>query len=392
MKQKLLFIITKSNWGGAQRYVYDLAGALTDHYEVAVALGGDGELAEKLRTANIRTIHIPGLQRDMSLSKELRALWQMSAIIRNEAPDILHVNSAKAGGLGTFLGRLHRVPRIIFTAHAWAFNEDRPPAARLLAKGFHWLTVLFSHTTICVSHAIQAQMDWPFVSHKMVVAHPGRTVPACASRKAARHELCALHPSLARYTNDVWIGTIAELHPIKRITVALQAMAQLVRTHPALRYVVIGDGECRAALTEEIAQRNLTEHVFLVGHIHEAARLLGAFDIFILPSKSESYGYVLLEAGLAQVPVVATDVGGIPDIVTHTESGLLVPPDDPAALSEQIDTLLRDTTRRTAYATSLHAVALHRSVAHMATDTIAIYRAGNCAQGARDSHAGRATV
>ena len=126
-RKKVLFLITKSNWGGAQRYVYDLVTTLDkSQFDVVVALGGNGILVEMLNHAGIRTIIIQSLARNISIKNELSFARELWNILRIEKPDVFHVNSSKAGGVGTFLGRLSRVPRIIFTAHGWAFNEDRP--------------------------------------------------------------------------------------------------------------------------------------------------------------------------------------------------------------------------------------------------------------------------
>jgi len=153
-RKKVLFLITKSNWGGAQRYVYDLATHLDQtKFEPVVALGGDGELVTLLDHAGVRVIRINSLTRDISLKKEKEFASELYKIIRIEKPDILHVNSSKAGGVGTALGRILRVPRIIFTAHGWAFNEERPWWQRMVIKFLHWVTVLLSHRTIAVSGA-----------------------------------------------------------------------------------------------------------------------------------------------------------------------------------------------------------------------------------------------
>lgn len=127
-REKILFLITKSNWGGAQRYVYDLAVTLDkEQFEPIVVLGGDGVLKNMLEHAHIRTISIKTLQRDVSIKKEFAFANELRKIIKEEKPSVLHVNSSKAGGVGALIGRLTGVPRIIFTAHGWAFNEQDQP-------------------------------------------------------------------------------------------------------------------------------------------------------------------------------------------------------------------------------------------------------------------------
>src|SRR3989338_7709209 len=103
---KVLFVITKSNWGGAQRYVYDLATALLrENYEVAVAVGGQGLLAENLKMAGIRVVGIPHLERDVNFFKETLSTLYLWKIFKSEQPDIIHLNSSKVGGLGAIAAR-----------------------------------------------------------------------------------------------------------------------------------------------------------------------------------------------------------------------------------------------------------------------------------------------
>ncbi|MEX0930774.1 MAG: glycosyltransferase [Candidatus Paceibacterota bacterium] len=373
-KQKIVYVITKSNFGGAQRYVHDLATSLdTDTYDIAVVLGGEGILTEKLQERGIRVLPIATLKRDISLMDELRTFHSLYKIISAEKPDILHTNSSKAAILGGIIGWICFVPTIIFTAHGWAFNEERPPLHKTAIKLFHWITVLLSSTTITVSNSMKEQMDWPYAEKRMRVINPGRDISHFYTKEEARKKLTKYNTALTAHKEDIWIGTIAELHPIKRIDIAIHAVETLLTTYPNLRYVIIGDGEQRVWLQNLVAKRKLTEHVFFIGSITEAATYLPAFDVFTLTSQSESYGYVLLEAGLARVPVVASNVGGITDIVTNRESGLLVPPADIYALIDAVDSLLKEPENRTAYSEELHALATTRTVENMVQETLAVY-------------------
>lgn len=373
-RKKVLYLITKSNWGGAQRYVYDLATTLDLHtWEPVVACGGNGTLVEMLHHAGIRTITLNDLERDISLKKEWRFFWSLYRLLRTERPDVLHLNSSKASGLGALAGRLARVPHIIFTAHGWAFNEDRPYWQKVIIKTLHWITVLLSHRTIAVSSGLLRQLRWPGAWRKMKVINPGRTIGAMYEAAEARAELLSRHPALSLYHADPWLGIIAELHPIKRHAVLIQAVAHLIHTHPTLRLVCIGDGSLRAELEALVQAHNLADHVFFLGNVTEAARFLKAFTITTLPSKSESYGYVLHEAGLAGVPIVATAVGGIPDIITHEVSGLLVPPDNVEALTSALDRLLINPTEAEHFAAALKQSVGERTVTRMTTATTALY-------------------
>jgi len=352
--KKVLFLITKSNWGGAQRYVYDLATNLpTGEFETVVALGGNGPLGAKLQAAHCRVVPIPSLTRDISPTKEWSAFRDIQEVGRSERPDILHVNSSKAGILGALAGRLVGVPLIIFTAHGWAFNEDRPVWQKLSLKILHWLTVLLSHRTIAVSNQVKMQMNWPFVQHKIIVIHNGRAIDNLFSYDEGRTFIINKEPRLREFQSDFWTMTIAELHPVKRHEAMIEVMKKMADSDVNVRHLIIGDGETQEMLRTQIDALGLQEHVFLLGRIDEASRYLRAADLFVLASRSEGLPYVLIEALQAGVPIVATKVGGIPEVVEDGVSGILTEPLDNKALFEAILSLIRDgdTRRRLAAGT-----------------------------------------
>jgi glycosyltransferase involved in cell wall biosynthesis len=373
-RKKVLYLITKSNWGGAQRYVYDLATNLdTEKFEPVVAMGGNGILAEMLHNSGIRTVTLYALQNSTSITAATAAGRELYHLLRTEQPDIFHVNSSVAGFIGTAVGRLARIPRIIFTSHGWAFNEDRPATEKFILKFFHWLTVLFSHRTIAVSTGLLNQMRWLGAWRKMKVINPGRTIGVMYEKEEAREKICDFFPRLAPYHNDPWLVCLAELHPIKRHMILFEAIATVIKNHPNVRLLCIGDGTLRADLENKIAALGLNEHIFLVGHLTEAARFLKAFDIALLVSKSESYGYVLHEAGLAGVPIIASDVGGIPDIVTNENTGLLITPDNQEAITAAINRLLDNPQLGTQYAQTLTQALATRTVAAMVKKVETLY-------------------
>src|SRR3989338_9863030 len=127
-KRKILYVITKGNWGGSQRYLFDMATSLPKNkFDVKVAIGEGGLLKERLLENGIKVISIPALQRDISVMKEIRSFVSLYKIFRTSPrPDVVHLNSSKASALGALAARIAGVPRIVFTAHGWPFKEDRP--------------------------------------------------------------------------------------------------------------------------------------------------------------------------------------------------------------------------------------------------------------------------
>jgi len=348
-KKKILFVITKSNWGGAQRYVYDLALSLDKStFDVSVIAGGNGLLAEKLQSAGIAVTSLDSMQRDVNLKKEFLSALELFKIFRKTKPDLVHLNSSKAGGLGALVARLAGVKNIIFTAHAWAFNENRGTLSKMFISFLHWMTVILSHRTIAVSDSVKEQViHMPFMKNKIEVIHLGMDTYDFKEKEEARVSLRVkknsnsnLNLNEAEPENDIWVGTISELHPVKGIPYAIDAIALIRDERPELniKFYIIGEGEQRALIEKQIVKRRLESRVFLTGFIDEAKTYLKAFDIFTLSSLSEAFGYSILEAGLAGVPVIATEVGGIPEVID--EAGILIQPKSGRALAEAIKKLI----------------------------------------------------
>lgn len=303
--KKILFVITKSNWGGAQRYVFDLATNLPkDKYEVTVALGGNGLLAQKLQETGTTIYRSVFLERDVSIDKDIKSFFELYRLFKKVQPDIVHLNSSKAGGLGALAARLAYVPNIIFTVHGWAFNEPRPAWQREVIKLTQWLTVLLSHKTICVSFfdANQTKL-WPLIKNKIHTIHNGIAPMQFGSGDVIRHSF----PTGVRIT-----GTVGELTRNKNQI----ALIEEAKHNPDICVAIVGEGENRGVLEEKIKKYNLGERVKLFGFL-PASEVLRGFDVFALPSLKEGLPYVLLEASLAGLPIVANRVGGVGEILDN---------------------------------------------------------------------------
>ncbi len=335
-KKKILFIITKGNWGGAQRYVFDLATNLdAGHFDVAVAVGEGTALREKLEARGVRVISLAGLTRDIVPIADLGTFGALLSLFRKERPDIVHLNSAKAGGLGSLAARLMGVPRIIFTVHGFAFYEDRPWIERATIKGVSWLTILFSHATIVLNNRDTASLsEWPCVRGKLRNIKLGIKDTAGFGKQEA---FLKLKEAGMAMREGPLIGTIAELHKNKGLRYLVEALALLPKD---VSLCIIGNGEERKHLERLARELGLAPRIFFAGFLDGASRFLSAFDLFALPSIKEGTPYVLLEAGAAGLPVVATSVGGIPDVIEDQKTGLLVQPKNARVLMEAIRFLL----------------------------------------------------
>lgn len=302
-RAKLLFVITKSNWGGAQRYVYDLSVAFRDTFDVRVACGQEGPLVTKLQEAGITTYPIRPLQRDVSFINDVRSFFELFHLFRAERPDVVHLNSSKAGGVGALAARFARVPKIVFTAHGWPFGEQRNIFSRALLYFFSWCTALLSHTVIVVcDHDLKMAQKMPFVGRKTIHVYNGihPQIPFGSGETIRR-----AFPKGVRIT-----GTIGELNKNKNQI----ALIEQAKNDPDLYVAIVGDGENRVYLQKQIEAYGLTDRVKLFG-FRPAHEVLRGFDVFALPSLKEGLPYVLLEAKMAGLPIIANRVGGVGEIL-----------------------------------------------------------------------------
>ena len=319
-------MITKgAPFGGAQKYVYTLATALpTDSFEATVLVGEGNDLKDRLQHRGVPVITLGDMRRDINVLSEFRAFSQLLKIIRTIKPDILHLNSTKAGGLGALAGRLCGVPHIIYTVHGWPFNEKRGPLVTFVIWLLSAVSALLCHTVIVIARSEErSALSLPFVNKDRIqLVFNGIAPIEFEERNTARQRLLPVgHPPIP--DNVLWLGSIAELHRNKNISAALEALS---RIEIPFLYVVIGEGEQRPALEEQIRTSKLGGKVILAGKLDNAAAYLKAFDIFILPSLKEGTPYALLEAGLAGLPCLSTAVGGIPELIADRTSGILVQP------------------------------------------------------------------
>lgn len=345
--KKILFLITKGNWGGAQRYVFDLTVSLKSKgYDVTVGHGVGNALPKKLSGLNIKSFSFENLGRNINLLSDIRVFFEIFRILKRERPNVLHINSPKIGGLGALAGRLAGIKKIVYTAHGWYFNEDRSWLAKIITKKLSWLTIILSHQTIVIGEKEkQDVINWPFVKNKIVLIHNGIGNITFTPRDKARQILAQTCNLPVKLHSAFWLGTIGEFHNNKGHAFAITAISELKKRVPNLPFIliIIGDGEEHQKLHRQIRSLGLFDTIYLAGFVPDASRLLTAFDSFILPSVKEGLPYVLMEAGQAGLPVVASNVGAISDIIEDEETGLLVEPKNPNDLGQKISRLIANT-------------------------------------------------
>lgn len=378
-KGKILYVITKSVWGGAQKYVYDLATNLPkDRFEVTIAAGGNGLLFEKLQKAGARTITIPGLERDINIWKELKSLYHLFKIFREEKPDVIHLNSSKIGGLGAlaaFVCKLltlnFKYLNVIFTVHGWGFKEDRAWWQKTVIFFLSWFSSLFHDKIILINTADYCTAQ-RFIPKRKLAMIPNGVRPIDFLPRIEARAFFSKKIGRQIQKDEILIGTITELTKNKGINYLIDSTSLIINSNFLI--LIVGDGELHQELESRIKNQESSNKIFLTGFLPDASRYLKAFDIFVLPSLKEGLPYVIMEAMTAGLPLVATNIGGIPDLIQHGKNGLLVSPKDPSGIARAITDISKDEKLRSNFSkASLKIIKTKFSLNGMVQKTISLY-------------------
>ncbi|MFH1662131.1 MAG: glycosyltransferase family 4 protein [Candidatus Falkowbacteria bacterium] len=349
--KKILYLVTQSELGGVQRYIYDLATNLGDEFEVSVAFGEQGEkgeLAKKLKQAGIKYHVIKNLKRSISPINDIKALFEIRKLIKTLKPDIVHLNSSKISILGSIAKLLiTRYPLLVtYTVHGWVFNEPLPQWKKSFYKYAEKFTARFKNKIICISKLDYeiAKNDLKIPEKKLALIYHGIKNINFLSRDEAREKLYSISnspsPSEGEGRGEVLIGSIGNLYKTKGYEYLIEATRLLVDAGLDVKTIIIGEGSERKNLEDLIGQLNLKSRVLLTGRIDNASELLKVFDVFACSSVKEGFPYAILEAMQAGLPIVSTNVGGIKDMIENNVDGLLVEPKNPHKLAEKIKSII----------------------------------------------------
>ncbi|GMV99747.1 MAG: hypothetical protein AMXMBFR84_08860 [Candidatus Hydrogenedentota bacterium] len=341
---RVAHIITRMCKGGAQENTFHTCRLMNrERYEVDLIAGPvpPGEICMEgaVRDAGVELIPISSLCRTPHPLRDWRAYRSLARLIRQRQYHIVHTHTSKAGILGRFAARTVGTPIIIHTPHGHIFTGYFSDLTTRFFVAWERRAAAFTDTMIALTErGIEEHLERRIgVREKWTAIFSGIDLSPY-ERARARRPLT--RKALGVRDDEVLIGAVGRLEPVKGFSYVVDAAREVLEHHGEARFVLVGDGSLRGALAD--LARPLGDRFHLLGQRDDIPDLMAAFDVFVLPSLNEGMGRVLLEAGAAGVPSVATAVGGVPDVVVDGVTGLLTAPRDARALAHGLRSLIRD--------------------------------------------------
>jgi glycosyltransferase involved in cell wall biosynthesis len=343
---RLLEVVTRLDVGGVPAHLMLLLEGLRSRgYEITVACGECiPEHERKLAALGIPLVRLP-LRRLLSPVADGRGLVELYRLIRSHQFDIVHTHMSKAALLGGCAARLARARVVVNTAH----NLGSIAMPRAWLRALFWiydklLLSLTADAVVTVSERVRDTVvrDGLLSARRVFSIHNGiRPTPGDV------HSFAPLE-AIDGGRDRLVVGTVARLVWFKGLNDLVAAAPAVVKAFPQTVFVLVGDGPERDHLEHEANELGVAANFIFFGERHDVPSLLRGFDLFVLPSVSEGLPITILEAMAAGKAVIATEVGGVPELVEHGVTGLLVPPRDPTALGAALISLLGDRPRRSA--------------------------------------------
>lgn len=334
---RIALVIARLNIGGPATHVIELAAGLPrDRFTVRLLSGrvgrGEAGMQYLAQQKGIQPEEIPSLSPHLGF-RDLPAFLHLRRIFREWRPDIVHTHTAKAGALGRAAARSANVPALVHTFHGHVLRGYFSPPAEAVFRIIERLLARSTDRIITLSPALKEDLARMRIApaEKIDVIPLGMDLESLAASATRREEL---RRELGVTPGEPLVGIVGRLVPIKNHRLFLEAARSMVDSGTNARFLVVGDGELRGELESLSVTLGLSRHVHFLGWRREMAPVYAALDVLTLTSTNEGTPVTVIEAMAAGIPVVATAVGGVPDVVRNGENGWLVPPGNVEALQQ----------------------------------------------------------
>jgi glycosyltransferase involved in cell wall biosynthesis len=331
---KVLYVITRAIAGGAQRNVFDLMRCFSRHNDVHLAVGNRGYLTESAEASGFPVTVLPSLKREMGIRQEHSAINEVVALAEAIRPDLIHAHSGKAGVIARLAGAKARVP-VVFTAHGWSFSSGTPPVRRAFAAAVEFATVRLARHVICVCESDRRTALRLGVVRSSNVSVINYGIEDIAFRRDENHES-------RRRIRAVMVARFSEQKDQASVVKAVASLPEHLR--PDVDFVGVGEG--METVTRMIDELKVGSHVRMLMERLDVDAILAASDIFVLATHYEGLPISIIESMRSGLPVIATGVNGVPELIEQGQSGFLVGRRDVAGLAKALATLVSDNELR----------------------------------------------
>ncbi|MGE5417630.1 MAG: glycosyltransferase family 4 protein [Acidobacteriota bacterium] len=363
---KVLHVIGGGEIGGAERHVLMLLELLDqDHFQTELLCLCQGPFAELTRNQGIPTHEIV-----MKHKLDLNTVEPIRQLIRTNEYDLIHTHGTRANLVARMAAKKENKP-VVTTFHSVLRFDYQSRWEAFTAKLLTRLTNNKSDHFIAISQAIKQDLyEMGIKPNQMDVIYNGLDTSRLTPESTPGEVRKAFNIPSGRFT----IGSIGRLHPVKGHSYLLLAVKELTVRFPDILLLLVGEGPERQALEEQVYELEIERNVIMTGFYPNVSDIYPVIDLLCLPSIMEGMGLVLLEAMYFGVPVVATKVGGIPEVVINGEDGLLVPPADHLALAQAIEQIMSDPNIAVSIVANGHQRVDEFRVEKMAQQTENVYR------------------
>ncbi|MGE5215439.1 MAG: glycosyltransferase [Chloroflexota bacterium] len=346
-KFRVLRVIGRLNVGGPSIHVVNLsAGMDPNRFEQLLVIGrespAEGSMLDYALSRGVWPHRISEIVTSFNLApRDVKALARLWSLIRRYRPHIVHTHTAKAGLLGRLAARLARVPIVVHTFHGHVLHGYYGPVQNWTLRRMEGSLAWLSDRLVTVSEQVKRDLvRYGVAGEKKITVIPlGIDLEPFLGARSRRGEF---RRELGCAANAKLIGIVGRMFPIKNHALFIDAAARIAATEPAARFVVVGDGAVRPAIEEQTRRLGIAEQVIFTGWRTDLPRVYADLDMLVVSSNNEGTPLSAIEAMAASCPVVATRVGGVPDIITDGVTGRLVLPGDAEGIAGAALDLLGD--------------------------------------------------
>ena len=347
MKQgrvKIAQVITRMDRGGAPDIVRSICESLSDRYEITLITGlsrnPDSRTVSFLEKFKGNVITAAALRRNINPLMDMAAFVQLFLIFRRGRFDIVHTHTSKAGFIGRLAARLAGTKNIIYMPHGHVFYGYFNRAVSCIFLWLERLAGVFTDRIVALTELEKRDLadSGVLAPDKIEIISSGidtdRKEISDKDRIRKKNEF-SVNP------DERLVVMAGRLEAVKGPGVFLECALVLLEEFDDVKFLAAGDGSLKSELTAQCRELGISKSFIFAGWREDIFDILAMSDVVVLPSLNEAVGRVLLEAGICGIPAVASRVGGVPEIISDRQTGILVEPSDAVGMAEAVSYLLR---------------------------------------------------